>query len=111
MAKGGKQPGAGRPKGAINKNSMTVAEYLKAIGFDVLGALVKSAQSSDETVALRAQCELASFLYPKLRSVEVKAQVSTVTTQREIESASDRDLIATLVALEQNSDDSHTDMH
>lgn len=109
-ARGGNKPGSGRPKGAINKKSLTVAQYLESVGFDVLGELVKSAKSLDEGVALRAKCELASFVYPKLRSVEMKAQVTTVTTQRDAEAASDRALLEALAALQQD-DSNHDAVH
>lgn len=111
MAKGGKQPGAGRPHGAINIKSMTVGQYFESIGYDALGMLAKSAHSADEAVALRARIEIASFMYPKLRSVEIKGTLTTVTTQREIEAASDHQLLEALVALEHTSDDDRPDAH
>lgn len=109
--RGGKQPGGGRPKGSVNIKSLTVGQYFESIGYDALGMLAKSAHSADEAVALRARIEIASFMYPKLRSVEIRGTLTTVTTQREIEAASDRQLLETLMALEHTSDDDRTDAH
>lgn len=110
-ATGGKRPGAGRPKGSVNKKSYTVAQILEANGYDAIGMLIASAYSADEQVALRARCELAQYVYPKLRSIETKITGGIVhtSTARELEAASDADLIAAIIS--SDSDEQPEDLH
>lgn len=108
---GGKRPGAGRPPGSINKKSYTVAQLLESIGYDAIGMLVESARSSDEHVALRARCELIQYVHPKLKSIETKITGGIVhtSTARQIEAASDADLIAAIINAD--SDEQPADLH
>jgi len=67
-----KTVGSGRKKGtpnrAIKALRATVAETLKARGFDPIEELVKIVKHRYTTVEMRAKCSLAlaEYLYPKL---------------------------------------------
>lgn len=62
----------GRPAGARNKGKFEVAQILKDLNcdpFQILADLAQSARS--EKVRCEAASELASYVAPKLKSIEV----------------------------------------
>ena len=69
-----KPKGSGRGKGTKNREHSTVHERVKKLGHDPIRALVELAQEAqaegDRPVALQANKELLSYMYPKLRSIE-----------------------------------------
>lgn len=109
--RGGKRPGAGRKKGEPNKKTRLVAQILADNNYDAIEMLIDSALSKNKHVALRARCELAQYVYPKLRSIETKITGGIVqtSTPRELESASDADLIAAIISTD--SDEQPSDYH
>jgi len=64
----------GRQKGTPNKATQTVLEILNRYNHDPIVALIKIAQDKSNDVGLRAKVnnDLASFIYPKRKSLEVK---------------------------------------
>ncbi len=66
MAKGGKQPGSGRPKGSLNKATADVKEAARKHGpaaIDTLALLMRSADSDSSKIA--AAKELLDRAYGK----------------------------------------------
>jgi hypothetical protein len=43
MARGGARPGAGRPKGSVNKRTLAIAERLERLGCDPIESMAKIA--------------------------------------------------------------------
>jgi hypothetical protein len=73
------QPGqsgnpAGKPKGAKNKAKYEVAEILKGLGFNPFEKLAELAMNArSEKVQCEAASELASYVAPKLKAIEITA--------------------------------------
>lgn len=63
----------GRVRGTPNRRTVEVAERLEELGLDVLAGLAAIAQDErvDPPVRARVLIELAGFLYPKRRAVDV----------------------------------------
>lgn len=74
MARGGYRPGAGRPKGSLGKATKAVQEKLEELNFDPIAALVETYRTAQDVgevgVAARVAAELASYVAPKLKSIE-----------------------------------------
>ena len=77
--KGGKRPGAGRPKGAKNKRSQALRDAVEAAGYDpnwaVLGLLdaAKEAHADgDIKLMVDALAKAAPFLHAKLSSIDAR---------------------------------------
>jgi hypothetical protein len=83
--KGGRPPGypktGGRQKGSPNKATLDVAEKLDALGCDPIEGLAKIAMDGKNTTEIRARCfiELAQYLHPKRKPVDVSIERETVT--------------------------------
>jgi hypothetical protein len=69
----GFQKTGGRKKGTPNKATRTVMEKLDAFGCDPLEGLARIAMDLSNPLADRIRCyiELAQYVYPKRRPVEV----------------------------------------
>lgn len=77
---GGRRPGAGRPKGSRNRDTVLVQETLDRLGcspLEVLAAIALDDQqklnineSVGVTARLKAASTLAEYLYPRRRAVE-----------------------------------------
>lgn len=77
--KGGKRPGAGRPKGSPNKRTAALREAVEEAGYDpnwaVLGLLdaAKEAHSEgDIKLMVDALAKAAPFLHAKLSSIDAR---------------------------------------
>ena len=70
--KGGKRPGAGRPKGAINKRSKELTERLDDLGVDPIEGMAMISADPTTSPELKFQCfkELAQYIAPKRKAVE-----------------------------------------
>ena len=70
--KGGKRPGAGRPKGAINKRSKELTERLDDLGVDPIEGMAMISADPTTSPELKFQCfkELAQYIAPKPKAVE-----------------------------------------
>lgn len=86
MAKGGRRPGAGRPKGSINKRSMAARAAVQKTGMLPHEALLAIAQGSakkvlghDVTDAERIECFKAAAPYfaPRLAAMMMKVTDKT----------------------------------
>ena len=77
-SRGGKRPGAGRPKGAKNRRTLAVEELLEELDFDPIEAMVsvyRQAQEEGDTSLAGAMAkELAQYKYPKRRSVVIDSK-------------------------------------
>ena len=71
----GKTPGSGRRAGTPNRKTAEVAERLAALGCDPLTGLAAIAMDEANSPELRARVysELAQYLFPKRRAIEVQA--------------------------------------
>lgn len=80
MPRGGKREGAGRPKGRLASNTIELAEKLKALNCDPFEGMVRLAQDEGNDPQLRGRmyAELAQYVFPKRKSVELEAKVETV---------------------------------
>lgn len=59
MARGGKRPGAGRPKGAVNKATASVREAAQAFTNDALSTLAEIMRSPEHPAAARVSAASA----------------------------------------------------
>ena len=64
----------GRPKGSKDKINYNVGSICKSFNFNPFEQLIKLAQTGKDRIKLEASAELASYLAPKLRSIEVTAE-------------------------------------
>ena len=75
--KGGRPPGlpktGGRKKGTPNRATLTVAEKLAALGCDPISGMARIAMDENNSPETRGRyySELAQYLYPKRKPVEV----------------------------------------
>ena len=74
--KGGARPGAGRKKGVPNKNKIEIREKLAKLGCDPIEGMAKIAKEAleegDRVLAGNMYKELAQYIEPKLKAVEMK---------------------------------------
>ena len=68
----------GRPPGGRNKRTLALEEKIAAAGVDPIIALCAISQDEAHPIEVRVAClkELASFLHPKKKSVEVQSTTS-----------------------------------
>lgn len=78
MPSGGKRTGAGRPKGSLGAMTERVLELFDELSFDPLRELVTIYQNSetDRRTKVRIAIELAQFVAPKLKAIDVQTAVS-----------------------------------
>jgi len=74
---GGYRQGAGRPKGALGEKTKAVQAKLDQLGCDPIEALANISMDTSNTPELRFQAnkELAQYVAPKRRAVEMDALV------------------------------------
>lgn len=74
---GGYRKGAGRPKGSLGDKAIAVLEQLDQVGCNPIEALANIAMDPSNTPELRFQAnkELAQYVAPKRRAVELDATV------------------------------------
>jgi len=83
--KGGRPLGlpktGGRRKGTLNRNTLSIKEKLDGIGCDPVMELAEIAMDSKNPIEIRVGClsEIASYVYPKRRPVDISSDESTVT--------------------------------
>jgi hypothetical protein len=73
MRKGGKRPGAGRPKGARNKRTVETAKAIEASGMSPLDYMISLMRDETREVALRldAAKSAAPYVHSRLASQEL----------------------------------------
>lgn len=78
MPVGGARPGAGRPKGSKNIRTIEVEAKLKALGCDPIEGMALIALDPATEIDLKAKmfAELAQYVAPKRKAMEVEANVS-----------------------------------
>ena len=76
-SKGGARPGAGRPKGLPNKRTKEIAERLAELDCDPIEAMAMIANDTtlDHSLRLQAFKELAQYVAPKRKSVDIDATI------------------------------------
>ena len=74
-SKGGARPGAGRPKGLPNKRTKEIAERLAELDCDPIEgmAMIANDTTLDHSLRLQAFKELAQYVAPKRKSVDIDA--------------------------------------
>ena len=81
MPGGGRQPGAGRPKGARDKRTEEFKQEFddacKRHNVDFIEGLVVLCKHQNEDIRLRAYNMALPYLYPKLRHVEITPNMPT----------------------------------
>ena len=87
----GSKPGerrGGRKKGTPNKKTSDIQKRLDALGCDPLEGMAKIAEEAMEkksySLALMAYKELAQYVAPKRKSVEMKAEVQAIDITEEL---------------------------
>lgn len=72
MARGGKRPGAGRPKGAANKRTREVADKAAQDGITPLEYMLDVMRdvSADRSERMDAAKAAAPYIHPRLSTVE-----------------------------------------
>ena len=75
--KGGKRPGAGRPKGSLGEKTKAVQAKLEELGCDPIEALANISMDTSNTPELRFQAnkELAQYVSPKRKAIEMDANL------------------------------------
>lgn len=74
MTKNGEKTG-GRAKGTLNKSSEEIQSRLKDLDCDPIEGLAKLAVSTEnEDIKFKCYKELAQYVAPKLRAIELKAE-------------------------------------
>ncbi|WP_424361407.1 hypothetical protein [Methylocystis parvus] len=73
-----KPPGSGRKVGTPNKRTRSIEEKLEVLGCDPIEAMARLAMDESEPSALRfaALKELAQYVAPKRKSIEVQSNES-----------------------------------
>jgi hypothetical protein len=85
IGKGGRPLGlpktGGRKKGTQNKATLTVAEKLEALGCDPIEGMARIAMDKKNSPEIRGRyySELAQYLYPKRKPVDISIEQPTVT--------------------------------
>ena len=74
---GGQRPGSGRPKGSLGEKTKAVQAKLDQLGCDPIEALANISMDASNTPELRFQAnkELAQYIAPKRRAIEMDALV------------------------------------
>ena len=69
----------GRAKGTPNKRTLDIQERLDALGCDPIEGMAKLAQDNANTPELRGRMfsELAQYVAPKRKAIELAAEVNT----------------------------------
>jgi hypothetical protein len=79
----------GKPKGAVSKiNSkfaQTMNEHGVDLAYEMLDSWNRAMASKDEKLAFSILSEMASYVYPKLKAVEVSTSTSHMSKQEKIE--------------------------
>jgi hypothetical protein len=75
MPRGGRRPGAGRPKGARDKFNVALHERLAGGEDDPAEILIGLMRHSNPSIALRAAKALMPHVYPKLSVLDASAAV------------------------------------
>jgi len=78
MPRGGKRVGAGRPKGSLGAMTERVLDLLEELEFDPLRELVTLYRDpkTDRRTKVRIASELAQFVAPKLKAIDVQGASS-----------------------------------
>jgi hypothetical protein len=82
---------SGRPKGVPNKISTKFAETMRKHGFNVAEELLDryndARQNQDHLLATRILIEMAQYVYPKLKSIDMQTNpaLEGMTTQQKLE--------------------------
>jgi len=64
----------GRPKGAVNKFKFDVLSICEKVGFNPFSELIHLAKNgSNDRIKLDATAELAGYVAPKLKAIEISA--------------------------------------
>ena len=66
----------GRPKGSRSKQTLAVTDRLEALGCDPIEGMARLAMDESADLSIRAQMykELAQYIAPKRKAVEVKTE-------------------------------------
>lgn len=80
MAHGGARPGAGRPKGSVNRVTEEAIEQAKAGGEMPLDFLLRIMRDDDADEAKRIDCAKAAapFLHARLNAIDLSATDGSV---------------------------------
>jgi hypothetical protein len=81
MARGGKRPGAGRPRGSLTKKSQEILVAAAAAGEQPLEYLLRIMRDPSVDARTRLDVAIAAcpYLHPRLASTQIKAEVDTQT--------------------------------
>lgn len=76
----GKKTG-GRVKGSVNRRTACAVALLEGLGCSPLESMAKIADDENVDVAIRLSAlkDLASYLYPKRKAIEIDASVSVLS--------------------------------
>lgn len=101
MQRGGRRPGAGRPKGALNKRTkarLDVAAQALAAGKTPLEVMLEAMREAYETsgaiAAVPFAKEAAPYVHPRLSAVDANAQGDLIVELVTFDSAPDKQAAA-----------------
>jgi hypothetical protein len=69
----------GRPKGSVNKSSNEIREAFQMLLEDNLPTLKRDISSLEPKERVKFMLELASFIIPKMKSVDLTDKTETIT--------------------------------
>lgn len=72
----------GRQKGTLNKTTETLFAKCERMGIDPFERLLELANDSDKNIALAATREVAQYLYPKRKALEVSGGDKPVVVEQ-----------------------------
>lgn len=77
MKQGGARPGSGRPAGSPNKRTQEIQERLAQLECDPIEgmAMIANDPSLDQSIRLQAFKELAQYVAPKRKAIDMAATV------------------------------------
>jgi hypothetical protein len=77
MPRGGQRPGAGRKPGSASISTTLVRDFLATKNFDPIAKLVElyNDEGSDHTTKVKIAIELAQYVAPKLKSLDVQGEI------------------------------------
>ncbi|MEP3373409.1 MAG: hypothetical protein ABJO28_08780 [Maribacter dokdonensis] len=75
--KGGKRPGAGRPKGSKNKTNEKIREHFEKLLVDNLKKMQDDLDKLDHNQRLQYMALLGKYVLPTMKAIEVTANLES----------------------------------
>ena len=77
MAHGGARPGAGRPKGGLDKRTIELKAKLAELNYEPISKLVESANDTSNPQHVSARKAIFESVVPKLKAVDLNLDIDS----------------------------------